>query len=103
MLTTVTAARKIKVAIVIDAAPFVKLGVPPDNAPPRTNIVVEVAGRTLTADVSTKSVRKAVKTLLENVEQGVTLVLQGALVAGDHVDEAGLIAQVKAKAPEIVV
>jgi hypothetical protein len=96
MLKLATTARKLKITAVIDAAPFVKLGVPPDNAPPRTTIVVDVGGRMLSVDIATKSVRKAVKTLLEHGEQNVALVLQGALAADNRVEEAGLVAQVKA-------
>jgi ubiquinone/menaquinone biosynthesis C-methylase UbiE len=51
---------------VMDAAPFVQIGVPPDTAPSRTTVVVSVAGRTVTADLATKSVRKPVKALREH-------------------------------------
>ena len=100
MLELATSARKLKITAVLDAAPFVKLGVPPDNAPPRINLVVTVGDRTLHADIATKSVRKAVKSLLENGEQDVVLLLQGTLAADNHVEEAGLVAQVKAKPPQ---
>jgi hypothetical protein len=96
MVKIATAACKLKITAVLDAAPFVKLGVPPDDAPPRTNLVVDVSGRTVTADIATKSIRKAVKTLLEHGEQNVALVLQGALTADNRVEEAGVVAQVKA-------
>ena len=81
MLELATSARKLKITAVLDAAPFVKLGVPPDNAPPRTNLVVTVGDRTLHADLATKSVRKAVRTLLEHGEQNITLIIQGSLAA----------------------
>jgi hypothetical protein len=96
MLKLATTARKLKITAVLDAAPFVKLGVPPDDAPPRTSLIVAIGDRTLSADLATKSVRKAVKTLLEHGEQNVVLVLQGALAADNRVEEAGLVAQVKA-------
>jgi hypothetical protein len=96
MLKLTTTARKLKITAVVDAAPFVQLGVPPDNAPPRTNLVVAVGGRTVSADIATRSVRKVVKTLLEHGEQGVTLIIQGVLTADNRVEEAGLVAQVKA-------
>jgi ubiquinone/menaquinone biosynthesis C-methylase UbiE len=51
---------------VMDAAPFVQIGVPPDTAPSRATVVVSVAGRTVTADLATKSVRKPVKALREH-------------------------------------
>jgi hypothetical protein len=53
MANIVTTAKKL-----IDSAPFVQLGVPPDNAPPRTVVTVTVGGRTLAADIATKSIRK---------------------------------------------
>jgi len=55
MPNIVTTARKLKITVVIDSAPFVQLGVPPDNAPPRTVVTVTVGGRTLVADIATKS------------------------------------------------
>lgn len=61
----------------MDAAPFVQIGVPPDTAPSRTTVVVGVAGRTVTADLATKSVRKPVKALQEHSLDNITLVLQG--------------------------
>jgi hypothetical protein len=100
MLTLTTTARKLKVTLVIDAAPLVQMGVPPDNAPPRTTLVVDVGGRTITADLATKSVRKAVKTLQEHGAENVALILQGELNAQDQVESAGVVAQVKAKAQE---
>jgi hypothetical protein len=51
--------------------------------------------RPLVADLATKSVRKAVKSLQEHGPENVTLVLQGVLSANDHVEEAGLVAQAK--------
>jgi hypothetical protein len=57
--------------------------------------MVAVGDRTLSVDLATKSVRKAVRTMLEHGEQNVALVLQGALAADDRVEEAGLVAQVK--------
>jgi hypothetical protein len=97
MLTLKTSAKKLKVTLVLESAPFVQMGVPPDSAPPRTTITVNVSGRTVTADIATKSVRKAVKQLLEHGAQNVTLILQGALAANDCMEEAGLVAQAKAQ------
>ena len=97
MLNLTTTARKLKITAVLDAASFVKLGVPPDDAPPRTNLVVTIGDRTVTADIATKSVRKTVKALQEHGPENVTLILQGALTASNNVEEAGLVAQVKAQ------
>lgn len=95
MPNIVTTAKKLKITIVIDSAAFVELGVPPDNAPPRTVVTVTVGGRTVVADIATKSVRKTVKTLQEHGPENVVLVLQGTLGASTTVEEAGITAQVK--------
>jgi hypothetical protein len=97
MLTLKTNAKKLKLTLALESAPFVKMGVPPDNVPPRTIVAVNVGGRTVTADIATKSIRKAVKQLLEHREQNVTLILQGALATNNSIEEAGLVAQVKAQ------
>jgi hypothetical protein len=97
MKNIATTARKLKITVVLESAPFVQMGVPPDNAPPRTTVSVNVGGRAVTADIATKSIRKAVKQLLEHGAQNVTLILQGALAANDSVEEAGVVAQVKAQ------
>ena len=98
-----TTARKLKVTIVIDAAPFVALRAVPDNAPARTDIAVTVGGRTVSADLATKSVRKAVKTLTEHGPDAVVLIIQGVLTSDNRIEEAGITAQVKVPAePEPV-
>jgi hypothetical protein len=96
MLKLATTARKLKITAVLDAAPFVQMGVPADNVPSRMVLTVAVGGRTVTADLATKSIRKAVKTLVEHGAENVALVLQGALAADNSIEEAGLVAQVKA-------
>jgi hypothetical protein len=60
---------------------------------------VTVGDRTLHADLATKSVRKAVRTLLEHGEQNITLIIQGSLGADNRVEEAGITAQVKVQSP----
>jgi hypothetical protein len=52
--------------------------------------------RKLTADIATKSLRKAQTAIREAGADGVALVLQGCLLEGDIVAEAGLSAQPKA-------
>ena len=97
-LKLTTTARKLKVTMMIDAAPFAALRAIPDSAPSRTELMVAVAGRTVTADLATKSVRKAVKTLTENGADKVVLIIQGALSSGNRIEEAGITAQVKVPA-----
>jgi hypothetical protein len=86
----------LKISVVVDSAPFLKAGIPPDNAPQRTTITVVVAGRTVTADIATKTIRKVVRGLQEHGPENVVLVLQGALAMNNHLEEASIVAQVKA-------
>jgi hypothetical protein len=58
---------------------------------------VNVGGRSVTADIATKAVRKAARALQEHGAQSVTLLLTGELNAKDQVESAGLAAQVKAQ------
>jgi hypothetical protein len=83
---------------VIDAAPFAAPHAIPDGTPARTELTVAVAGRTVTADLATKSLRKAVKTLTENGADKVVVIIQGALSSDNRIEEAGITAQVKAPA-----
>jgi len=52
--------------------------------------------RPLTAEIAAKSLRKAQTAIRETGADNIALVLQGHLVAGDRVAEAGLAAQPKA-------
>jgi hypothetical protein len=94
------AARKLKATLVLDAQPFASLKIA-ELVGARTMLVIEVGGRYLRADLNTKSLRRALVTLAEHGD-ATTLVLQGVLTASDTLDEAGLSAQVRAKAPEAV-
>jgi hypothetical protein len=93
-----TTARKLKVSLVIDAAPFAALRIPDDV--PRVEVTVTVGGRTVSADLATKSVKKAVKALADHGVDGVVLVLQGALSADNRIDDAGIVAQIKEAKPQ---
>ena len=63
----------------------------------RTIITITVAGRTVSADLATKSIRKAHITLAEHGLNGVVCVLQGKLQGDNTLADAGLAAQVKAQ------
>jgi hypothetical protein len=56
--------RKLKVSLVLDAAPFIGLAVP-DGAP-RVAVNVAVGGRTISASIAAKSLRRVCKTLQES-------------------------------------
>ena len=98
-LKIATTARKLKVTAIVDATPFVALRTTPDNAPARTDLTIAIDGRTVTADLATRSVRKAVKTLTDNGSDNVVLILQGVLTPSNRIEEAGIVAQVKVQAP----
>jgi hypothetical protein len=97
-----TTARKLKVTAVLDVASFAALGVVADNVPSRTDVSIAVGGRTVVADIATKAVRKAVKTIADNGADKVTLVLQGVMTKENRIEEAGLAATVKVEKVETV-
>ena len=67
---------------------------------PRVQLTIRVAdGRTVTADIAVKAVRKARTVIAEHGAGGVAVLLQGKLGAGDVLLEAGLVAQPKVPRP----
>ena len=63
---------------------------------PRVHLKVCAAdGRTVTADIAAKAVRKAQVVIAEHGTDGVAALLQGKLGMGDVLLEAGLVCQVK--------
>jgi hypothetical protein len=94
-------ARRLKVNAVLPAEAIAGVQIP-ENGSPRTVLSIAIEGRTYKADVATTGVRKAVRVISEAGVDNAVLVLQGALAGGDGftVVEAGLTAQVKAKAAE---
>ncbi len=97
-LKLTTTARKLKVTMMLDAAPFAALHAVPDNAPSRTDITITVGDRTVSADLATRSVRKVVKALADHGTDNVVLILQGILTSNNRIEEAGITAQVKGPA-----
>ena len=90
----------------LEAADVAVLGVPrdasafPGGAESRAPaLTIAIDGRTVTADLATRSVRKAVKTLTDNGSDNVVLILQGVLTPSNRIEEAGIVAQVKVQAP----
>jgi len=68
---------------------------------PRVQLNIRVAdGRTVTADIAAKAVRKARAVIAEHGAAGVAVLLQGKLGNGDVLLEAGLVAQPKAPKPQ---
>jgi hypothetical protein len=92
-----TTARSLKTTLVLDAVSFAGLQVP--NGQPKFDIEVAVTGRTVTASVNTKSVRKAAATVAEHGPGMVAVILQGSLAPDNTLADAGLVAQVKQPKP----
>jgi hypothetical protein len=94
MLTT----RALKCSVLLDPAEIEGLALV--EGIPRVQLNIRVAdGRTVTADVAAKAVRKAQATIAEHGTDGVAALLQGKLGMGDVLLEAGLVAQVKVRHP----
>jgi hypothetical protein len=90
--------RAIKATIVLDPDEIVTIPTP--DGVPRCQLRVDVAGRVLMADISAKSMRRAIATIREHGADGIACILQGKLIE-NRIDECGLLAQPKAKpAPE---
>jgi hypothetical protein len=87
-------ATKLKVTVVLKADEL--LGIAVRDSAPRVFLRVQLPDRTVTADIASKSLRKAQAAIRELGTDSVALILQGALAAGDKVVEAGLSAQAKA-------
>ncbi len=92
-------ARSLKATIVLDAAAVAGLEVP--NGAPRIKLRIAVGGRSVSADLSSKGLRRAVTTIRQAGADAVAVVLQGKL-EGDNLVDAGIIAQPRAAkaAPE---
>jgi hypothetical protein len=79
---------------VLDPSAVAKIPVGPSDD--RIVVAVRVAGRTITADLSAKSVRRARSTIQQHGAEAVAAMLQGKLLEGDRLGEAGLSVQPKA-------
>ena len=89
-------ARALKCVLVLDPAAVQAFRVP--NGDIRTTIPISVAGRTVAADLASKSIRKAATAIAEHGAEAVACVLQGKLLAGDVLSEAGLAVQLRTPA-----
>jgi len=88
-------ANKLKVTMTLKAEEL--LGV---LAPEGQRVVLKITtadGRVVSADIATKSLRKAQAAIREAGPDGVACILQGSLAAGDVLAEAGLVAQPRVK------
>jgi hypothetical protein len=85
-------ARSVKVVIPLD--PKELAGLAAHEGQPRTLLTLRLPDRTLSVDIATKSLRRAIAMIREHGADQTTAIIQGKLV-GDAVTEAGLVAQVK--------
>jgi hypothetical protein len=79
------------VIVVLTAAEVAATKVP---TAARTVLTINVSGEVVSADIATKSLRKAQATIAEHGVDGVSVLVQGKLI-GERVTEAGLVAQLK--------
>jgi hypothetical protein len=92
---TVTA-RAIKVTIPLAPAEVVAL--PSSHGQERVKLAIACEGKLYSADIATKSLRKAKSTISANGTENVFAMVQGKL-KGSEIIECGLVAQVKTPKP----
>jgi ProP effector len=85
-------ARTLKVMIILDPAQIATVRV---SEGARVQLKIAVADRTVTAEVAGKSIKKAQAAIAEAGVDGVAIIIQGKLITGDVIAEAGLTVQVK--------
>lgn len=90
--------RNITVQIALD--PMELAGARAKDGEARTVLDVVAGGRTMKADIATKSFRRAITTVMEHGADGVRLMLQGKLMGDNSIIEAGLAAQPREKKAE---
>jgi hypothetical protein len=89
-------AKSIKATLVLN--PNEVATIPTSEGKPRCIVRVNVAGRTVVADLNAKSVRKAIATIRAAGVDGVACIFQSKFNADDTLGEAGLSVQLKTKA-----
>ena len=91
-------ARALKCTVLLDPAEIESLALVEGRS--RVELSIRTAdGRTVSADIAAKAVRKAQAVIAEHGTDGVAALLQGKLGQGDVLLEAGLVAQVKVPKP----
>jgi hypothetical protein len=95
-------AKNLKVTMVLDSAEVLTVSTP-DGGPARLVLEIRTPDRVVRAEVAAKSVRKVKATIRELGADGVAVVLQGKLVAGDAIADAGISAMPKTPKPEAAV
>ena len=90
-------ASRLKITTILNAAELLAINAP--DGKPRITLRIRLPERTMTAEVAAKSLRKAQTAIRETGADNIALVLQGRLIAGDVIAEAGLSAQPKTPKP----
>ena len=98
--STLTASR-LKITVVLNAAEIAAVRAPQTNGTDKQRVTLRIRlpDRTITAEIAAKSLRKAQTAIREAGADAILLMLQGQLIAGDRVAEAGLSAQPKTPKP----
>jgi len=91
------AARVLKVTLVIDRTALSSIEVPIGK--PHVTFSIDVAGRRANGQFNAKSLPKEVATITEHGAEGVAVVAQGKLGAGNRLEEAGIVFQSKTRPP----
>jgi hypothetical protein len=99
MFSPTVTGRALKATIVLNSAEIAALRVP--DGQPRTTLWIKVAGRDVSAEIATKSLRKAIATIREAGVDGCVAMIQGKLGPGNVVLECGLVAQIKTPRPVV--
>jgi hypothetical protein len=86
-------ARALKRTIVLDPAEVAQIVA--RDGQPRVMIGIRLPDRRVSVDLNAKSVRKALAAVSEYGPDGVAVIIQGKLVGGDVITEAGIVAQPK--------
>jgi hypothetical protein len=91
-------ARALKVTVPLDVAEVAALPAPDGQV--RSQLAIACEGKIYTADIATKSLRKAKATIAASGAGNVFVLVQGKL-KGNEIVECGLVAQVKAPKPAV--
>lgn len=84
-------AKRMKVSLMLDPAEL--LAIPATEGRARTTLRIRLPDRVVAAEIATKALRRAHTTIREHGADNVACMMQGHLLAGDVIAEAGLSAQ----------
>jgi hypothetical protein len=91
------AAARLKVTTTLNATEL--LAINPTDGKPRVSLRIRLPDRIVTAEIASKSLRKAQTAIHDAEADSIALVLQGRLIAGDVFAQASLSAQPRAAKP----